>query len=57
MKSPAELRADAAKCRRLASGLTDPRTKASQLELAISYELEAAETESGRSDHAEASEA
>ena len=56
MKSPAELRADAAKCRRLASGLTDARTKASLLELAISYELEAEEKESGLSDHAVASE-
>ena len=57
MKSPAELRADAAKCRRLASALTDARTKASLLELAISYELEAEEKERGLSDRAEASEA
>ena len=45
MKSPVELRADAAKCRRLAAGLTDDRTKASLLELAESYELQAAELE------------
>ena len=50
MKSPAELRADAAKCRRLAAGLTDARTTASLLELALSYELEAEEKEAALPD-------
>lgn len=57
MKSAAELRADAAKCRRLASGLTDARTSASLLELALSYELEAEEKERALADRADAAEA
>lgn len=41
MKSPAELRSDAARCRRLAAGVADMRTSESLLELALSYEAEA----------------
>ena len=50
MKTPAELRADAARCRRLASGLVDPAVVASLLALADEYEAEALTQETAKAE-------